>query len=180
MKPKSLFLLALLLIFPAKAQESLPIGLELGSGGLSVTVSGSLDFGTRILTGVEQEYFALSAPQVEVVDARGTGAGWTLSLEAGDFQSGNNLLNASHLFYSATGGSLGVIHGQAVGGAGPFESGNSGTLESALKVLSAGSGAGMGTYRWFPQAQSFRISIPGTSRAGVYQATLTFSVTSGL
>ena len=179
MKLGGLLFLAFLLLSPARAQESQPIGVELGSGGLSVTVIGSLDFGTRILTGVEQEYTAVSAPQVEVVDARGSGEGWTLNLESGDFQSGNYLLNASQLSYSATGGSISVLHGQAVGGAGPFESSNSGTLNVPLQAVAAGIGSGMGTYRWSPQAQNFRLTIPGTSRAGVYQATLTFSVTSG-
>lgn len=179
MKLSFLIFLAIVLLSPARAQESVPIGLEIGSGGLSVNVNGSLDFGTRILTGVEQEYTAVSAPQVEVVDARGTGAGWTLNLESSDFQSGNNLLNASHLSYSATGGFISVIHGQAVGGAGPFESGNSSTLATPLQAVASGSGSGMGTYRWLPQAESFRLQIPGTARAGAYQATLTFSVTSG-
>jgi hypothetical protein len=169
----------LLLTASASAQVSDPVEAELLPGNLSITVVGDLDFGTHFLTGVEQQYNAQSAPEVQVVDARGTGAGWFVTLEASDFEAGSQVISANSLTYNAAGGLWNVIHGQAVSGAGPLETGQSGPLSTPLRVAEAGSGAGMGTYRWYPAPASFTIVIPGTARAGVYRSTLTFSISSG-
>lgn len=177
---RTLLLVFCSLCLPGLCQESEPISVVIGSGGLTITVDGTLDFGARMLTGVDQVYPAVSAPQIQLVDARGTGQGWVVKVEASDFVSGAHQLPANFLSYTANGGSLTTIYGLPVGGGGPLETGLSGSLDSEIQVVTAGIDAGMGTYRWVPRADSFQLTIPGVSRAGIYQATLTFSIASGL
>jgi hypothetical protein len=167
------------LLGAARAQETQPISVQLGGGPLTITLDGDLEFGTRVLSGVDQQYQALSAPQVQVVDARGTGAGWVIALESTEFTAGAASLPADLLTFSADGGTLVSLFGQPVSGAGPRETGASASLASPLRVVESSAGSGMGTYRWLPSAQRFVLKIPGTTPAGAYRATLTFSLTSG-
>lgn len=154
-------------------------------GSLSITtVSGSLTFGAT-LTGADQTVESTTAPTFEVIDATGTGAGWKVAFTASDFTSGTHTLTVDHLKFQPSGGTITVIDGQT-GGSAPTEAGGAATslhATNGLKVLSAATDCGMGTYQYTPLASKFTLDVPAETYAGTggdaYTSTLTATVVSG-
>jgi len=177
-----LTLMGSLFLRPAAAQPppvANSVQVSLSGSALSIEVSGSLDFGSKQLTGYDQVLHAVSTPLVQVIDATGSGTGWSVTAQASDLAGPQGNLPASSLSFHSTGGSLQMIRGLSIGSGGPAETNLVGTLEQSLKVLSTQSDAGMGTYQWRPANSSFSLSVPAAVRAGTYQGLITFSIMSG-
>ncbi|MBS2036015.1 WxL domain-containing protein [bacterium] len=155
------------------------IQVNLSGSSLQLQVAGPLDFGTRTLTGAEQRLRASSGPSVQLLDATGTGAGWSVTLQTSDFVGPAYTIPSRNLSFQAQGGSILWLAGQPVGAGGPAETNQSGALNQPLKGLSAQAGSGMGTYQWRPSPSAFELLVPLEARAGTYQAQLTFSIFSG-
>lgn len=108
---------------------------------------------------------------IGVRDARGRGAGWSLVAQATDFISGNN-------DYAIPAGRLHVNGAARVttlaGNTAPRNFG--GPLKAPLKLLSAGPGAGMGSFQIEPLVA---LDMPADTPAERYDSTLTLTLISG-
>ncbi|MHB2018634.1 MAG: hypothetical protein ACYCW6_16930 [Candidatus Xenobia bacterium] len=145
-------LLCCTLLAPAQAQTSasVPVIIHIAPGPLSVvSAGGNLAF-ESVQAGQAQTVTALQAPRFHVVDARGSGAGWNLTLRAAAAPG----LPAS-LYYANQ------------------------SLAAPVKVLSQAPGSGMGSFDYTPAPDRFRLVLPAAAPAGTYVTTLTASITSG-
>lgn len=108
---------------------------------------------------------------VTVDDATGSGDGWTVSQQVGDFSytgdNGGTAITAVN--FSVT--SIGAVSQLAsVDDATTVTAGAAGALDSARIVLSAEADGGEGTY---VAPVNVQLDVPAGSRAGTYAATLT-------
>lgn len=108
---------------------------------------------------------------VTVDDATGSGDGWTVSQQVGDFSytgdNGGTAITAVN--FSVT--SIGAVSQLAgVDDATTVTAGAAGALDSARIVLSAEADGGEGTYA---APVNVQLDVPAGSRAGTYAATLT-------
>lgn len=108
---------------------------------------------------------------VTVDDATGSGDGWTVSQQVGDFSytgdNGGTAITAVN--FSVT--SIGAVSQLAgVDDATTVTAGAAGVLDSARIVLSAEADGGEGTYA---APVNVQLDVPAGSRAGTYAATLT-------
>lgn len=107
-----------------------------------------------------------------VVDNRGSGAGWSVTVSVSDFTccSPTKTIEVSNLTINP--GSLAVISGKSSGvssgGARSFTS-----TKDSTTLMSAVSGAGLGSYKVSP---TITLAIPADAYAGTYTATLTVTV----
>lgn len=101
-------------------------------------------------------------------------SGWNVQIVASPFQyTGPNNgapISSSNLQLTAAGNPV-VINGAASGVA---PQSTTGAMNTPIKVMSANSGAGIGTYA---QQLDFNMTIPGKSRTGTYQSTITVTST---
>lgn len=109
---------------------------------------------------------------IEIVDNRGTGSGWTVTLAVSDFSccNGGFTIPASNL--TITPASITTIAGSATG----LTAGSVYTFKSSsdiATILSANSTAGMGSYSINPDIS---LIIPANAYAGTYSATLTLTI----
>jgi hypothetical protein len=108
-----------------------------------------------------------------IVDARGTGAGWNLTVAATTFSDG-----ASHTLAPGT---VVVVNSTCAGGSACTGATNSITYPitlsgTAAKFFNASSNSGMGKVNVTP---SIDVAIPGNAYAGVYTSTVTLAAVSG-
>lgn len=142
-------------------------------------LSGSLTFPASALTGRTIQVVAGSVPTWRI-DTTGETSGWSLSLQLSDFTSEGHVLPAAKVRFTATDGSLLALSGQPVDLTnGPRETGDSGTLDSSLKCLTANPGYGVGVYQWTASPSRFVLTVPASSYAGTYNATLTATLIAG-
>lgn len=111
--------------------------------------------------------------QYEIVDARGTGAGWNLVLDATDFakQGDPTKTIAASGFQVTPAPAVTTVAGNAAPSAASGGLGGAGT-----KILSAAAGAGMGTYQVTP---AVTLDVPAETYAGTYDSVVTATLTSG-
>jgi hypothetical protein len=99
-------------------------------------------------------------------------SGWSVSVSAGPYvytgPFGGADIPASNLQLTAS-GPPDVIAGSATG---VTRVNATGSMATARKVLTASNGAGNGTYE---QQLDFSLTIPGSSRVGTYQSTVTLT-----
>ena len=103
------------------------------------------------------------SPLLGVVDARGTGAGWNLTVAATSFSDG-----AGHT----------LAPGTVTGVSAVCKAGNSCTAatSSGAKFFNAALNTGLGKIDVTP---TFAVSIPGNAYAGTYTSTVTLASVSG-
>jgi hypothetical protein len=111
-------------------------------------------------------------------DTRGTGAGWSVSVQSGAFTAGGSPIQipAANLSIT-TANAPAVSSGQPIDATGgPFvpSSGATGALSSPHTVVAAAQHFGNGTYT---QALDVNLLVPGGTEIGTYTANLTVSVT---
>lgn len=101
-------------------------------------------------------------------------SGWNVQIAASPFQYtgpyNGSTIPPSNLRLTNAGGP--VVHDGTAAGVTPQAT--SGPMGAPIKVLSATAGAGTGTYE---QQLDFDLTIPGKSRAGTYQSTITVTST---
>lgn len=149
-------------------------------GSLSVTTPTIGAFGTITLDGTIQN------PQVDlgtftVTDPTGSGAGWNVVMKAGQFTDSlnNRVLPLNSL-------SIGTPTLTAGAGSDPvdtitvFNSAMGNTIDNAngLKILSAATEGGMGTYDVAANKLTLKLE-PKDVKAGNYSSTVTVTITTG-
>lgn len=163
------------------ATASSDTAVSVWSGSLAVTAPAVNDFALVTLDGTAQVAHA-PLEQFSVTDARGSGRGWTLTLQATPFREwdGTGYVSGGK---GLPAGSLGldgltvVAHGTdsrpPVVSPGPYR------LDGpAVTVATAPAGTGMGTFV-FEATTSLAVAVPAHAFARTYRSELAISVTSG-
>ena len=142
-----------------------------GTAGISLNLPSSPSVSST-LDGTDQT--ASYSPVLGVVDARGTGAGWNLTISATDFSdgAGHTLLpgtvtaaaQACHSGSSCTAAtSSGISYPLTITG-------------TAAKLFNAAANTGLGKVDVTPTIQ---VAIPGNAYAGTYTSTVTLAAATG-
>ena len=143
------------------------------SGGSLSNVAQNIAFPGVTVNGLDQTVAGVTTPAWQAKDARGTGAGWNVTVTSSNF--------------TGTAGSIVVANFKAQLTAVTTIAGNTAPLPTPasyvalssatpLKLLSAATFTGMGTYDYTPQ---FQLTVPGSALVGTYAANVTVSVNSG-
>jgi hypothetical protein len=142
-----------------------------GTAGVSLNLPSNPSI-TNTIDGSDQT--ATYAPVLGVVDARGSGAGWNLTISATSFSDGSGhtlapgtvtaAAQACHSGSSCTAAtSSGISYPLTVTG-------------TAAKIFNAALNSGLGKIDITPTVQ---VSIPGNAYAGIYTSTLTIAAATG-
>jgi plastocyanin len=148
------------------------LNVTIGSG-LSLTTQ-AVNFGSVLLNAADQ--VITTSPQAwRAADARGTGAGWNVTLTAADFTSPGGTIPVANFKVQLLASKVTTVSGNAppvtrVTSFQPLSN------TSPLKLLSAGAGEGMGSYDFTPD---FELMVPASTAAAVYEAALVVSINSG-
>ena len=144
-------------------------------GSLSVTTPSVGDFGGITLNGTARTTTATMGT-FTVTDSRGTGVGWSVTVQATQFTSGGHTLPLGSASMPVP--SVAKVTPQSTGlpaiMPGPY------TIDgiSATKIASAAAdGSGEGSYIFTPGLLT--LSVPASTYAGTYTSTVTVSVISG-
>jgi hypothetical protein len=177
-------ILTLTLILGLLAATALAVYAEdatvtISGGSLSETAA-NVSMSGVTLDGTDQtSTSAFGDNSWSVTDARGTGAGWNVTIASTDFTDTGKTIDisaADSLFkIQLTADHITVTAGSAA----PTSSVTSLTsiADSTLKILSAADdGTGMGSYAYQP---NFELGVAAETYAGSYTATLTLSATTG-
>lgn len=165
-------LLALTSVMPVMAQEVTTGTVEITGGNLSI-VPQAITFEGVTLSGAAQSGIAGSTTAWTVTDPTGTGAGWTVTIQAGDFEKTTDptkTIPASG--FKASLSDIDTIAGNAP----PTSSLAGASLDQEQVLVSAAAGEGMGTYKVTP---TFTLDVPVDTYAGTYEATVTLTISAG-
>ncbi len=166
---------AILLAGPAGA-ATVPGTATLGAGTLDFTAPTSVAF-SGALTGSNQVLNASQA--LDVQDNTGAAAGWNITLTTTTFTNGSNTLPTNALSdTAATGGcDAGITCTLATNGITyPVAIPAGASAPTAVKILSAAAGTGMGGQTW---THAMALAVPANARAGTYSSTWTYSLVTG-
>ena len=146
--------------------------IQLNGGSLSV-ITHPVDFGTLSLTGLEQTIDTQPSPWT-AADARGTGAGWNVTVSSTDFASAGGTITVDNSKLRLPDANIVTVSGNTaptsqVTTYQPLST-------SPLVILSAVLGAGKGTYDFTPDMRQI---VPADVAPGTYEAFLTVSINSG-
>jgi hypothetical protein len=112
------------------------------------------------------------APALGVVDARGSGAGWNLTISATDFTSGSHTLPAGVLNSAAQACHIGSSCTAATNAISlPLTLGT-----TAAKFFNAAASSGLGKVDVTP---TVNVTVPGNAYAGTYTSTVTVAAVAG-
>ncbi len=171
-------ILSVVLIAPAAGQNIVTLTIT-GSGPLSAVMTVESPF--RQIRRADAAQRETAFLLLLISDARGTSAGWSVSLCSTDFTStgktskGRGLSNQGFSVF-ATGAPI-VVAGEPLGKGGPkYDPGAGVSLAQMRRVVWAEAGSGSGDYaQWF----GVSLVVPAGSRSGPYVATLTVAITAG-
>lgn len=153
---------------------SVPATVTLSSGNLSNTTSTSIPFGSVGLTGGDANLPYAPTTPWRAIDARGTGAGWNITVSATDFTSTLGGITVANFKVQLLASKISKIAGNTSPASGATSYQPLGA--TPLKLLSANAGQGMGTYDYTPD---FQLTVPAQTLAGEYQAVVTVSINTG-
>ena len=141
-----------------------------GASGISMSLPSDPSI-SDTLDGTDQTVSWSAA--LGVVDARGTGAGWNITMGATTFSDGSG--------HTLAAGSITGVSAACHGGNSCTSATNSVTYPltlsgTAAKFFNAASGSGMGKIDVTP---SVDVAIPGNAYAGTYTSTVTLAAVSG-
>lgn len=130
-------------------------------------------FGAVQITGADQTLSAVSQPW-RASDGRPSGDGWHITLQSTDFTATAGTIAAGNLKVRVDGADIVTLSGNAppvslVGSYQPLSA-------APLRIISAATGTGTGSYDFTPQ---FQLTLPSSVYAGSYAASLTTSINSG-
>lgn len=160
---------------------SVPVTVNVVGGDLQVGAAGAIEFPSVTLDGSDVDAQAAAAPSFTLVDARGTGEGWNLTLQSTDLTDGEKSIDASNFLFNPTGGSITAVKGQSIDVTnGPKES-NAGavSLDTPRKVVTTSQGYGKGKYTYEPASPGFQLHVDASTLTGSYTGTVTATVASG-
>lgn len=167
-------LLAVTFVVTALANE--PIVQALGGGTRTASITG----GTLAAANYSHtSQLSNGTLTLAVDDSTGSGLGWNVTVQSsalaysGSF--GGTSLAAANLSIGTPATPV-VAAGQAVDGTNGPLAGSGGTLDTPRKVIFANAGYGKGQYT---QSLPVALTIPGTTLAGTYTATLTVNIAAG-
>lgn len=147
---------------------AVPATISVTAGGLTNTTALSIAFPGITLNGTDQTV-AVASTGWNAKDARGTGAGWNVTLTSTPFTGAGTIAVANFKTQllaaniSPAGPLSQVLSFQPLSGA-------------ALKLLNATGAAGMGSFNYAPD---FQLTVPASAIAGSYSANVTVSINSG-
>jgi len=147
--------------------------ITLVAGTLSVDTY-AIAFPPVSLNGLDQTVDASPSPW-RALDARGTGAGWNVTMTSGDFTSAGGTIPVANFKAQLLQSKVTTISGNTP----PLTQTPSFQALSAttpLKIIAAAPGTGMGSYDFIPD---YRLTVPPSTVPGDYQASLVVSVNSG-
>jgi hypothetical protein len=146
-------------------------GTVTGTAGISLNLPSNPTF-TNTLDGTDQT--VSYSPVLGVVDARGTGAGWNVTVAASTFSDGSgHTLAAGTVTAAAQACHSGSTCSAATSSGITYPL----TLSTtANKVFSAAANTGLGKVDVTPTLQ---VAIPGNAYAGTYTSTLTVATATG-
>ncbi len=147
--------------------------VTIAGGGLTNTTPGSIPFPDVSLTGADALLNA-SVGAFRAIDARGPGAGWNVTVTSTDFTSTTGGIAVANFKIRLPQSSIVKISGNTSPVSAVTSYQPLGT--TALKICSAGTGQGLGTYDYTPD---FQLAVPAQTLAGTYQAVVTVSINSG-
>ncbi|MFC2949387.1 WxL domain-containing protein [Virgibacillus sediminis] len=156
------------------------VGSTITGGDLSLTAPVINDFNAVTLDGKIQSATATIDP-FSVVDARGSGAGWNVMVSAGQL---SQVDSTGNVIYSLPGNSMTIssptVTAQAGASAAEGLIKGSGTIDNTtgVKLISAGTDQGMGTYDISNSALDINLQ-PKDAKAGTYTSTVTVNLTTG-
>ena len=170
--------MATALALPSLAQDA-DVTQEItgGTGGLTASIADATLPPVAYSNAAQQNPGLLT---LSVSDARGTGAGWNVTVSSSDFiyggtsPIGEDIPNENFEILNPP-GDPSVVAGQSIIAAGPL-AGAGGSLDTAREVIFAGIGSGSGAYT---QNLPVNLDIPAQSQTGTYVATLTVAIASG-
>jgi hypothetical protein len=170
-------LAALILVSAAVAGHITATATVTGAGSIALS-SGATATLTDVLDGSDQTV-GYTVP-LNLTDARGSGAGWNLTLTSTTFT------DASSHTLSTTASTIASVAMACVGGNSCTAATNSitypvtvpaaATAPAAVKVFNSALNTGMGKLTVTP---TIDVAIPGNSYAGTYTSTLTVAAVSG-
>jgi len=141
-----------------------------GTSGISLNAPATAAF-SKVLDGTDQT--ATYSPAIGIVDARGTGAGWKLTVAATTFSDGTHTLAPGTI----TGATQACHAGSSCTAASNSITGYPLTLgTTAASVFNAALLSGLGQIDLTP---TFSVAIPGNAYAGTYTSTVTLAATTG-
>ena len=143
-------------------------GTVTGTAGIGLNQGTAPTF-SATLAGTDQT--VTYQPGLTVTDARGTGAGWHLTVSATSLTDGTHNLSQSVSAVSQACGSSSTCSLPTNSVTLPVAVGSTGT-----SFYSAASGAGLGIVNVNPTVS---VAIPGNSYAGSYASTVTFAAVAG-
>jgi hypothetical protein len=171
-----------LLALPATAMaagQDVPGTADITLGGLTMTTPTALGF-TGVLTGVDQVVQA--AQSLDIVDARGSGAGWNVTLTSTQFVTATVPVKT---LPTAASSDVGVISGCDTGVtctladsslvAYPIAIPAGPTAPTAIKIQTAAVDTGLGGQTW---THTMALALAGNTQVGAYTSTWTYSLTS--
>jgi WxL domain surface cell wall-binding len=162
---------AALVVIGGALGATLTTGTVTGTAGIGLTQPATAAFADT-LNGADQ--LATYSPLLNIVDARGTGAGWNLQISATTFTDVGG--------HTLAPGSVTAAGQVCVAGSTCTAAVNSGiTLPltittTAAKFFNAAALSGLGKIDVTP---TVTVAIPGNSYAGVYTSTVTLAATTG-
>lgn len=154
---------------PAGAET---MSLQVNGGTLSVSTN-PVDFGSLSLTGLEQTIDTQPSAW-SATDARGTGAGWNVTVSSTDFTSASGTITVDNSKVRLLDSNIVTVSGNTAPASQVTTYQPLST--SPLAVLSAAIGAGKGTYDFTPDMRQI---VPADASPGSYEAFLTVSINSG-
>jgi len=166
----SIAALALAASTAAFAATLTPTGTVSGTAGISLNMPANPTF-SDTLDGTDQT--ATFAPILGVVDARGSGAGWNLTVSATSFSDGAGHTLAPGTITAASAACKAGSSCTAATNAITYPLTVSGV---AAKFFNAAANTGLGKIDVTP---TFSVSIPGNSYAGTYTSTVTLATATG-
>ena len=148
------------------------MSLQVNGGSLWISTN-PVDFGILSLTGLEQTIDTQPSPWT-AADARGTSAGWNVTVSSTDFTSTGGTITVDNSKIRLQDSNVVTVSGNTpptsqVTSYQPLST-------SPLAVLSAASGTGKGTYDFTPDMRQI---VPADTSPGTYEAFLTISINSG-
>jgi hypothetical protein len=141
-----------------------------GASGLSLSVPATASI-SDTLDGTDQT--VTYSPSLNLVDARGSGAGWNLTMSATTFSDGSG--------HTLAAGSVASVSGSCHAGSSCTAPTNSVSVPvtlstTAAKFFNSAANTGLGKVDVSP---TINVSIPGNAYAGTYTSTVTVAAVSG-